>query len=134
MATKAKQTGTSVVSKSGGAIAIPKGFKQVKSVVLPLRVIQADQPISVVFVGPMVQGMNFDEEGKPKRKPMTVAECGDVETGEHFRLCVPTVVESNLKSTYPNESYVGQVFYLEQLPKPAGKRYFNYNVVELERE
>jgi hypothetical protein len=71
---------------------------------------------------------------KAKEKPATVVPVGDVETGEAMNLLVPSVMESALSESYPNDDYVGKVFMVCKMPKRPGKRYFDIKLVEVEAE
>ena len=69
---------------------------------------------------------------KAKEKPATVMPVCDVETGEAMNLLVPSVMQSALEETYPDNEYVGKTFMVCKMPKRPGKRYFDIKLVEVE--
>jgi hypothetical protein len=69
---------------------------------------------------------------KPKEKPATICTVTNMETGEVALLLVSEVVKTNLEEHYPDGDYVGRVFGMQKLPKREGKRYFDFEITELE--
>ncbi len=115
-------------------------FEVVRNVTLPFMMIPSDgsnvylkfntaiEPDRSTFSERVRRSKN-DGEGA-KQEPMHIAEVTNLQTGEVARLVAHSVLESNLTEAYPNDGYVGKTFQIAKT-KAAGKRYFNFNIVEI---
>ena len=81
--------------------------------------------------GPMYVGKP-QKDAKENEKPADLMPALDMRTGETGEIIVSAVVKSALEETYPDDGYVGHGFAITKLPKPEGKRYFQYTVDEVE--
>jgi len=75
-----------------------------------------------------------DSDGKEKPlEPATVCTVGDILTGEMYTFLVPSVVRENLKRDYPNDTYVGKCFLIENKGKRnEGQRYWDFAIAEID--
>ena len=69
---------------------------------------------------------------KASEKPATICEATNMETGEVVLWLVPEVVKKNLEEAYPDGGYNGRIFACQKLPKRPGKRYFDFQIAEVE--
>lgn len=126
----------SKVSTTGAAPApiagLPEGFKAKRSVILPTLSLQVGQPRVIRFNTAMRQSTINDPDPKKKMKPATICQVTDVQSKENYNLIVPAVLESSLKEGYPDDDYVDKTFYVLKKPKRAGKRYFDFELTEVE--
>lgn len=137
-------------SKMGAApqaphnVKLPEGFTTKRQVILPVLSLQVDQPRIVKFLEAMrISAVKASPEsaarakaegkGDQKEKPATVAPVVDMQTGENLTLIVPAVLEANLKEQYPDDGYVGKGFYVMKKAKRPGKRYFDFEISEVEK-
>lgn len=111
-------------------------IKVVKQVTVPTLSAKDGQTLYVKFEGAIFLGKELKKtakDGEPaKEKPADLASVVNLETGEQMHLIVAAVVKENLNETYPKEKYVGKSFAISKLGKRAGKRYFDYRVLEIE--
>lgn len=121
-------------------------FKVKKHVTLPLLKIQPERPLYVtieeaIFKAKPQAGSRAEAaankpegEGKSaKKQPPELAHCIDLTTGEHCQIIIGTVLGSELRETYPDNSYVGKSFEIVQ-HKVQGKDYATYSITEIEVE
>lgn len=117
--------------------ALPSGFKTVKQVICPALSLQVGEPRTLKILEAMrvsnIKNIDTDPK-KAKDKPATICPVTDVSTGEQYTLIVPSVMEGNLKETYPDDGYVGKIFFVCKKPKRPGKRYFDLELTEVEAE
>jgi len=108
-------------------------FKTKRKLILPLlnAKMEIGATIYVQATGPIYEGkpQNGAKEGD---KPADLMPCTNLETGEAGEIIVPAVVKSVLEETFPDAGYVGHGFSITKGDKPKGKRYFQYEVDELE--
>jgi hypothetical protein len=85
-------------------------------------------------------GLSADEKAKVDPKdipvppnPPQLAQVVNLETGEIVQIIVGSVLESELKREYPDDSYIGKGFQIQKA-KIQGKRYAAYQIAELELE
>lgn len=123
--------------------ALPSGFRVKRQVILPSLSLKENEPRTLKIMDAMRVSTVKAETGKPRKgadgetlpqKPATVCPVTDVTTGEQFTLIVPAVMEGNLKENYPGDSYVGLTFFVMKKPKRPGKRYFDFEISEVEAE
>jgi hypothetical protein len=127
----AVQTATATVLKFQ-----PKVIKQVSVNLLKLR---PGVQLWALFTAPMAVSKplkNQSAEDKAKEPP-TLLPIVNLESGEVQNIIVGSVLKDLLNDEYPNGSYVGRAFGIavkEQKDAKAGggRRYNNYDVVEIE--
>lgn len=111
-------------------------IKVVKQVTVPTLSVKDGATAYVKFDGPIFLGKELKKTAKDgeaaKEKPADLASVINLETGEQMHLIVAAVVKENLNETYPKDKYVGRSFAISKLGKRAGKRYFDYRVLEIE--
>lgn len=115
----------------------PKRVKVLKAVTLPVlsfKAAEAGVPLYLKFTGAIFVGKALKPAaGKEQaEKPADLAHVVNLATGELCQLVLPEVVKSNLRETYPQDSYVGKSFAIAKLGQRAGKRYVDYSVLEIE--
>lgn len=129
-------TGTAVAT-TGGALPLPAGFAVRKVVTVPTLKLEEFKPRYLLIRSPITESTYVDPNAEVgadgKKKRASVCEVADVQSGELGKLVVATVLEKNLREAYPNDEYVGKVFYIEKLGKRPGKRYMDYKVAEIEQ-
>lgn len=127
-----------VAASEGGAVttaALLAQFRPVRSVILPALNLGVGQP-RVLYIKDAMRVSTVKADPKKKgeearEKPATVCTVADMQTGEEFTLLVPAVMEGNLREAYPQDGYVGKAFLCEKKPKRAGKRYFDFALIEV---
>lgn len=129
-----QQTGAAVTPANVAA-----GYKVKRQVILPslslkegeartLKILEAMRVSTVKSERKRAKG----EKDDGPQKPATVCPVVDVASGENYTLIVPAVMEGNLRENYPDDAYVGKVFYVLKKPKRPGKRYFDLELSEVE--
>ena len=98
-------------------------------------VFQAD---GTIYEGKKLKGDKAtDDDGNP-RKPVFLMPVTKInpESGETLKgqIVVGAVLKENLEEKYPDAGYVGKIFGVQKLGLKEGKRYKEYNVVELKRK
>ena len=126
---KAPKPGASPAPRVAG---LPEGFTAKRSVILPTLSLQVGQPRVLRFNDAMRQSTINDPDPKKKMKPATICGVTDVQSKENYNMIVPAVLESSLKEGYPGDTYVDKTFYVLKKPKRAGKRYFDFELTEVE--
>jgi len=112
---------------------LPAGIKVKRAVIVPTLNLSVGIPRYLVIIDPMRESKITDPDPKKaKDKPATICQVGDVTTGEIFVLLVPEVLKGNLEREYPDAGYVGKAFQFTKLPKRPGKRYFDFQCMEIE--
>jgi hypothetical protein len=111
---------------------LPAGFTAKRNVILPTLSLQVGQPRVLRFNDAMRQSTINDPDPKKKMKPATICGVTDVQSKENYNMIVPAVLESSLKEGYKDDAYVGLTFYVLKKPKRPGKRYFDFELTEVE--
>lgn len=108
-------------------------YKTKKKLVLPVLNAKMKTGDSIAFkvLDKMYVGKP-QKNAKEGEKPADLMHAINIETGEEGLIIIPAVLKSTLNDMYEKDSYVGLHFYLEKGGKPAGKRYFQYIVNEIE--
>lgn len=78
------------------------------------------------------RGKNKDGS-EAEQAPPEIAEVVNMLTGEVARLIGPEVVKSELRKTYPNDGYVGQIFEIKQGTQKTGKSGNKYRTYKINR-
>lgn len=109
-------------------------FKKLRKVTLPVLKLPKDDERFLFIVGPMhigktTQNASGDakDDGKKKMEPAMVAHALDMSTGEEGIIICPAVLQNELNSNYPGETYVDRGFSIA-LTRVPEKR---YNIVQL---
>lgn len=73
-----------------------------------------------------------DDPDKPK-EPIEVADVLNLQTGEEGRIIGNSVIKSELRSSYPDESYVNKYFRITQGAMKQGKsnKYRSFKIIEI---
>lgn len=128
----------------------PFQFTVKKHVTLPLLKIQPEQPLYVKFEEPIFKAKpqaggrapaadiptDFDTPAaapgsRAQKAPPELAHVIDLTTGEHAQIIIGTVLGAEMRSTYPDNGYVGKAFEIVQ-HKVQGKQYATYGITEIE--
>lgn len=126
----AQAPGTALVA---APIKLPAGLTVKRQVIMPTLNLKVGEPRVLYCVEAMRESTYKETDPKKeKEKPATIMPVGDVMDGTAYTLLVPAVLESSIREAYPQDSYVGKMFYMEKLPKRAGKRYFDFRLLEAE--
>jgi hypothetical protein len=67
-----------------------------------------------------------------KKENRIILEVTDLDTGVEGVISVNKVLKSKLEEAYPENGYVDKKFEIVKLPREAGKRYFNFDLYEIE--
>jgi hypothetical protein len=116
-------------------------FEIVRNVTLPFIIVPSDgTPFYLKFntaieadkttFSDRVRRSKSDVDKTQSAEPMHIAEVTNLQSGEVGRLVLHSVLESNLNEAYPGNTYVGRYFKINK-EKAKGKRYFNFNIVEI---
>ena len=105
-------------------------FKTKKHVTLPLLKMENNKPIYIQFTEAIFVGKVVDD----KKEPPKMANVINLETGEECQIILGTVLESNLRETYPDDSYVGKQFELVKSAPEGARKYSLFNITEIEVE
>lgn len=136
-ATESMAVATVAPINLGGAIAL-NGIKFAvkKQVTVPLLKQKDDEAVYIKFVGAMFVGKEIKNkrDGSVEQKPATLANVVNLETGAPMQYIVGAVLQGTLEEEYPNGGYVGKSFAVLKLPQGDGKRYKNFQVMELETD
>jgi hypothetical protein len=116
------------------AVSGPK-FRRVQQVTVPTLKLENEVATPIKIETPMTtsSASRVGADGKPE-KPATVVRAIDLRTGEAVQVVVPTVLQSNLNTHYPNNSYVGKSFEVTMHPQQGRQRYRTVDVWEIEPE
>lgn len=111
-------------------------FKRVSRVTRPTMKLVPEKPLflkitSAIHASASKGKMNADGT---QRKPASVMLATDLQTGEEVQIVVPTVLESNLKTHYPDDSYSGRSFEIVKHAPGNGKDYSTFDVWEVAKE
>ena len=111
----------------------PSKVKVVKAVTRPTLSLVPHVPVYVKILKPIYVGKEIKgTEDKPQEKPADIADVINLMTGKEQQLVVAAIVKSNLDESYPDATYVKKSFAITKLDKKEGKRYFNYEISEIE--
>lgn len=108
-------------------------FKRVATVIRAVLKMEVDTPVYVKFTGPMFVGKAIEDskDGK-KKEPAIIAPVINLETGEEAQIVMNRVLNSTLKETYADDSYVGKSFEIMKKTKREGKDYNDFALFEIE--
>lgn len=137
----AKQAGTEVVPMSATAqtfaaaqaalAAKLPGFRVAKQITMPVLKMEIDK-LYALKITDALRVSTY--KGEKDEKPADICGVIDMTTGALHTFLVPAVVKKNIEDNYPDNSYIGKVFAVQKLPKRPGKRYFDFNIAEIEED
>jgi len=126
-----KATTKKTVAKKAQATA--GKYKVKRQLILPVLRMEQHTPIYVKITDAIYTGKQMEQTGKKAaEKPADLCHVVNLETGEEAMIIVPAILKSVLEEQYPEAGYVGCGFSITKGEKPDGKRYFKYNISELE--
>lgn len=112
-----------------------KTFRRKRKLVAPLlnAKMQVGQTVYFKITGELYVG-KLQKDAKEGEKPADLVRAINLETGEEGDIMVPAVLKSVLEKEFENASYVGCSFSMTKKEKPEGKRYYQYEIDELETD
>lgn len=113
-------------------MSIPQ-FKRARRLTLPNFKLIENTPLRVRFESVMVVGKRIDGD-EADRKPATIANVTNLDTGELGQIVCPRLLVSELNETFPQDTYVGKSFEIVKGEKKKGKNntYNTMDIFELE--
>lgn len=113
--------------------ALPFVPKKIKAVTRNTLKLVVDQPAYVRITSLIEEGKEIKGTDKEaKMQPARVCEIINLVDGTEMQLVCGAIVESNLNEAYEDDAYVGKCFEIVKRPKASGKRYFPYDITEIE--
>lgn len=118
----------------------PRKFKAKKAITLSTLKFVVDKPLHVLILGKLHEGkarvgrsgnVKLDSDGQPRRPP-TLVEVLDMDTGEMAQIIAATIIKTELSEAYPNDGYVGLGFEITKQKRKEGREYDPYSIVEVE--
>ena len=107
--------------------------KRINAVTRQTLKLEEDVPAYVRILSAIAEGKEIKgTEKDAKMQPARICNVVDLATGQEMQLVCGAIVEANIVESYPNEGYVGKCFEIVKRPKPEGKRYFLYDISEIE--
>jgi len=111
----------------------PSKVKVINAVTRPTLSLVEGVPVYVKILKPIYVGKEIKgSEKKADSKPADIADIINLENGKEQQLVVGAIVKSNIEESYPEGTYVGKGFMITKGKKKEGKRYFNYEISEIE--
>lgn len=114
---------------------LPTNVKLKRVVTMPSLVIKTVGEAHTLLFMTSIRKSTVVIKGKEDEKPANIANVRDMTNGREFIFLVPTVVQKNLEQEYPDDSFVGKMFYIQHLGKrKEGQRYVDFGIAEVESE
>lgn len=117
----------------------PSKIKVLKNVTLPQWKWKEDKAHYFTVKGSIFQAKEITggrkpvvKEGVAPVKPPELMEVVNLETGELVHLIAGTVLATELREQYPNDTYVGKSFSVTKNKIADNKRYATYSITEIE--
>lgn len=121
------------MSKSTQVVPNTPHFRKTKLVTVPVMKIDFETAYYVRFESPFYVGKEIKEKsGKVAKKPATLANVTNMETGELGIIVCNEVLKSTIEEGYPDEDYVGKIFEVIKHQKKEGKEYCTFSIAECE--
>lgn len=122
------------VSVSAANVKLPEGYRVKRQVTMPTLNIKEAGVTKILRIEDAMRLSTYvdPDPKKAKEKPATICGVTDMESGEVYQFLVPSVVESQLKREYKDDSYVGLTFRISCLGKRPNKRYRDFSIMEVE--
>lgn len=116
-------------------------YKKVRSVTLPtLSMKDAGTLVHILFMSAFVLGRKMEQDkkaGEDEKQPAHVANIINLDTGEEMQIVGSKVLRGTLEEEYPESSYVGKCFEIENLGKHKGGKsaegYNTFRIIEVEK-
>lgn len=121
-----------VVAQANSALTFAGKFKVIRQVTLPTFKLTVGIPFAFRVDAPMYVGKKLKDDKDAKREPATIVNVTNLDTGEVGQLVLGAVLKGNLEEQYPEASYVGKSFAILKGEKREGKRYNEYQIMEIE--
>lgn len=122
---------TGVVTMATG-----RSFKVAKQVTFPLLKQAEGDIVNVQITGEVHLGKEIkgtkDGSGGVNMAPAKICHVIDLADGRPKQYIVPAVLEGVFNDEYPNHSYVGKYFSISKRPADPGKRYKQFEILEIE--
>jgi hypothetical protein len=112
-------------------------FAVKRVVTLPLLKHLDGQVVMVQINSPIYTGNQVPAEkgsANATAKPADLCDVLELNTGRKMQYIVAAVAKSNFETKYPNQSYVGKYFAIRKGEKREGKRYRDYEIIEIAAE
>lgn len=108
----------------------PKVVKAVTREVLKLVELQPAyvKILVAIYTGKELKGT----DKKADMKPAQITDVINLVNNQEMQLICGAIVESSLIENYPDAGYVNKCFSITKQPKREGKRYFTYDISEIE--
>lgn len=123
------------ISQQASVVALPDdkpldlgAFKVKKIITRPVLKLIVDKPVAFRVESLMETGKVTEGD----KKPADVFFVTDMVTGRECTVVVPAVLKAEIEDNYADGSYVGKYFGVCKREKIEGKRYHNYDIVELD--
>lgn len=107
------------------------GYDVEKLVTVPVLQLPIDVVRGVRITEPLFEGKEIKSTGRVSKKPATLANVVNLQNGETAQIVVPAVLEANLREQYPDDSYVGKSFAVQNNGKREGKEYNDIRIMEI---
>ena len=120
--------GNSTAVTTGAAFA---GFRVAKRVTMPTVNPKVGEPV-VFRIDDEFRLSTYKSPDAKNEKPATICTVTDMVTGQVLLWLVSEVARKNIEESYPGNDYVGRLFGINKLPKRPGKRYFDFEIAEME--
>lgn len=130
-----------VAASTIAAMNLPAGVTLKRHVTLPSLAIKVVGQQEILFIMDAIRvskikqkiELNVDGTQKAAREPAQICTAGKHGTGELVTFIVPAVVRENLVRDYPNDSYVGKSFVIQNKGKRTeAQRYNDFAIVEVD--
>jgi len=94
---------------------------------------EVDAPTYIKILTEIITGKELKgTDKKAEMKPAQICDVINLESGQELTMICGAIVESSLNENYPDKSYVGLCFAITKQAKKEGKRYFPYEISEIE--
>lgn len=110
-------------------------FKVAKKVTLPLLKQEAGEDVMIQITSEIYVGKELKAAAgnTVKEKPADLIRCIDLNSGIEHEYIVNAIVKAELEENYPDAGYKDKYFAIRKMPKPEGKRYNAFQIMELEQ-
>lgn len=119
-----------VITHEGG-----RKFTVKRQVTLPLLKQIDGQVVTIKITSAIYVGKQITDAKNPdkaKEKPADLVHVVELISGRPMVYIIGAVVKGNLQEQYPKDTYVGKCFAINKRPGPTGKRYKDYEILEIE--
>lgn len=120
------------MSKAQQAVPNIPQFRKTKLVTVPVMKIVFETPYYVRLDSLFYLGKEIKESGKVSKKPATLVNVTNMETGELGIIVCNEVLKSTIDDGYPDNSYQGKIFEIIKHQQKEGKDYCTFSIAECE--